>query len=279
MNFEARLSEKSVRPGQILSVLIIGILIMLLLSSCSPKNKEIALNWDKSPEVKIIHVSDPINFPGLSCTWQDERMDNHIPEGQVFGDGRIIWVEYYRAEEEDARRLMEGRLSEAELSSLLEKISVSGFFSWKDHYSRGLSVVDGPPNTIMHVNLKEKEKRVIVSSGAPAGFHELVRLVTTGAGTVGREYIPERGYLEVYPFYYYDQDQDWQLPFWPGEEAGFHLEELVYERGQYIEGPLLEFVWRLINSCPRQPVVVDADEAYILTLIIPNFSTIAIPSG
>jgi len=277
MNFEARFSKKSVRSGQILAVLIIGILLMLLLGSCSPKNKETALDWDKSPEVRIIRVSDPINFPGLSCTWQDERMDNHIPEGQVFGDGRFIWVEYYRAEEVVARRVMEGRLSEAELSSLLGQISVSGFFSWKDHYSRVTFQEDVPPNTIMYVNLKEKEKHVIVSSGAPAGFHELVRLVTTGAGTVGREYIPERGYLEVHPFYYYDQDQDWQLPLWPGEEAGFHLEELVYERGQFIEGPILEFVWQVINDSPGQPVVLDQDEAYTLVILIPGLSNIAIP--
>ena len=65
-----------------------------------------------------------------------------------------------------------------------------------------------------------------------------------------------------------------QIPHWPATEAGFTLKDLYgdggLENGIYVEGQVLAFSWQLINADPRNPLVEDGGEIYMLTLRIPN---------
>jgi len=254
----------------------------LIFSSCQLLRSDPDLDWDPSPQVRLIEVSDPIQFPGILPTYQDERMDNYLPEGILFGDGRILWVKYFYDVKTIKRRIMEDYLSGDEIKGLLQHFSQTGFFDWKDSYS-GPFQEDGPPNKTITVCLKENIKTVVVNSAtAPQGYHELYELISSGGGAGGHEYVPELAFLSAYPQYFdWDEDEGIQINRWPAAEAGFTLAELdemggAYP-GKYITGQILAFAWQLINADPGSPLVEDGGEIYLITLQIPGLSMYPLP--
>jgi hypothetical protein len=93
-----------------------------------------AIEWDTSAEALILRASVsgglvPQNF-----------VLNAVPDAQVWGDGRIVWVEYTG---EGGRRVLEGYLTEAQLESFLRRAVNDGFFGWENYYSN--PDVIGPP--------------------------------------------------------------------------------------------------------------------------------------
>ena len=69
------------KPGIALITLALA---LLACNALAPKPKT---EWDQSPDAVIIEATItgglvPMNF-----------MENYIPEAQVWGDGRIVWVE------------------------------------------------------------------------------------------------------------------------------------------------------------------------------------------
>src|SRR5574341_1096981 len=56
---------------------------------------------------------------------------NGIPDARLWGDGRLIWVEY----DGSKRRVVSAALTAAEMTSLLQIFVEAGFFGWKDYYA------------------------------------------------------------------------------------------------------------------------------------------------
>ncbi|MBN1537371.1 MAG: hypothetical protein JW908_11610 [Anaerolineales bacterium] len=251
--------------------LFIGLsLTLFLCASCQLKSSSPALEWDPSPQAQIIRFYDPIQFPGLLPTYQDERMENHIPEAVVYGDGRILWVEYVYGGGIVSRRVMQGHFSHDEMIALLQRFKETGFFSWKDQYGSSL-VEDGPPSSSLNVKLSRVQKGVVVNSDPPDGYRALCKLVGTGAGAKGVEYTPERAYLSAYP-QFFGQDLEMQFPRWPVAEMGFSLQQLSESNGRYVDEETLRFTWNLVNADPAMPLVEDQGEIYLITLRVPNLS-------
>ena len=258
------------------SLLLLAALLLHVPASCScglPKRSP-QVAWDTSPQAQIVRLSDPIRFPGIQPTHQDWRLDNHIPEGTLYGDGRFLWVEYLSGEHGISRRVMQGYLSKDEMTGLLQRVVDAEFFTWRDNYA-GIPQADGPPSTILDVRLSTMQKSVAVSGAPPKGFAELVALIGSGAGASGQEYAPQRAYLSAYPGY---GDQGKQLPSWPARELGLALKDLSDRGGSYVEGPALEFAWRVVNAEPALPLVEDQGEVYLITLLLPNLSNVRPPA-
>lgn len=263
------------KSGFSLKPLFIALLtVVLTVSACQFRQPDLQLEWDSSPKAQLILVQNPILFPGILSTYQDERAQNYIPEGTLYGDGRILWVEYIYENDIVSRRVMEGNLTPTDIPVLLQQFLDSGFFTWKDTYGSTIRN-DGPPNESIYVYLDTLTKGVIVNSDPPQGFEGLMKLVSTGAGARGQDYLPDQGYLSVYP-QYFDEPPNLQVPQWPATEASFTLKDLYgdggIENGIYVDGQVLAFVWQIINSYPRSPLVEDSGEVYMLTLRIPNLS-------
>ncbi len=250
------------------------LVVALAVSACQIRQPDPQIEWDTSPQTQLIRVQNLIQFPGILPTYQDERMENYIPEGILYGDGRILWVDYTYGGDFVSRRVMEGNLTEAEIKSLLQQFLETGFFTWKNTYGSTIRN-DGPPNESIYVYLDTMTKGVIVNSNPPQGFESLRTLVSTGASAHGQDYLPDQGYLSVYP-QYFDEAPNLQVPHWPVTEAGFTLKDLYgdgeFENGIYVDGQVLAFAWQIINRDPRSPLVEDSGEVYLLTLRIPNLS-------
>jgi hypothetical protein len=232
------------------------ILLILMLVACAPTQEEIA--WDADPEVLIVRLYSPHTTAGLSGAY-DRRY--YVPEVQVWGDGRIIWV----AREGGARQVFEGQLSPEQMDALLTRIVEAGFFEWEEKYAT-LGGNSMPPMHLQ-VNLAERAKEIQEHGGAPEAYYDLEAFLLAGAGAQGQAYTPERGYLSAQPFM--PAEPGVEFPTWP--EDAIPLAEL--EEGCYIFGDALTLAWEWVNRHPRGPVYVrSGDQVYHVMVQIPDVS-------
>lgn len=213
------------------------------------------LEWNTSSETVVIEAyvvggMVPMNYH-----------QNYIPEVRVFGDGRVVWVEW-----QDARRtVLEGRLTQNELRTVLEEFSSAGFFGWENFYEPESMIYDAPTATL-RVNLLSISKSVSeYVEGAPANYDVLWARVASGAGAVGTPFEPESGYLLAWPL---NSTNMLITHTWP-DEAGLTLSEVT--AGRYVQGEALAAAWRIINE--NQYAVIESDGAfYSISLQIPGIS-------
>jgi hypothetical protein len=220
------------------------------------------MEWDSSPSALIVEAVHNNGFPaGLG---EDGFTLNYIPHTRVYGDGRIIWV----TDLEGPRTVMQGKLDEERMTSLLWGIKGKGFFEWKAMYSP-LFPLDNPPFDVLKFNLRSLSHQVRVSGNPPDGFYTLLSEMRNGAGAQDRSvYVPEKGFLTVHSPSTTFSDS---LPIWQADELGFSL--AAVENGKYINGAALEFVWTQINRYPYYPVYIqDGAQVYQVYLQIPGVS-------
>lgn len=212
--------------------------------------------WDHDPSALIVRFYSPSTTAGLAGAF-DRRY--YIPEVQLWGDGRIIWV----VQEGAGRRVMAGRLTVEQIETLLERIVAAGFIEWQEQYYTpgGHSF----PSMHLLVNLSGRSKEISEHGGAPEAYYELEELLLSGAGAEGHEYSPAQGYLTVSP-----GPAEVAGPAWPARAAV--TPEQVAE-GTTIEGETLAYVWELVNRNPTAPVyVVYQGETYHIMVQIPGVS-------
>lgn len=195
---------------------------------------------------------------------------NGIPDARLWGDGRLIWVEY----DGSKRRVVSAALTAAEMTSLLQIFVEAGFFGWKDYYAPAEPIYDAP-STCIHITLVGESKSVCETvEGAPKKFGELYANVTSGAGVQGTDYVPMTGYL---------QSTVWQVtdsgppaPEWPVESTGLSLKDAL--GGVWVDGEALRIAWETVNAEPLNSVVQEGDQFYTLILLIPNITRTAPPA-
>jgi hypothetical protein len=225
------------------------------------------LVWDQDPETVVISATFCCGFvPQMAVT-------NYIPEVQIWGDGRIVWVVQ---EDTGSRTVFKAQLSQDEIKELLEKIAAAGFFGWEPRY--GDFTVTDLADKCLQVNLESGATAVCeYHKGAPQAFHELYNLITAGAGKRGSIYTPEIGYLtvrELGPAVQagpVDTSLDW-------DAAGLDLPLDKVGEGLWIKGPALELSWQAVNTRPWLAMVKSGDRLYEIGLQIPGLSREAPPT-
>jgi hypothetical protein len=233
-----------------------------------PDDVTVEPSWETDPEALIISAIFCCGFvPQTAIT-------NHIPDAQIWGDGRIVWVEQ---SEDGPRRVLEGQLSVEEMELLIKQIEDAGFFGWEDRYANQ-QVADYPDKCIQ-VNLTKAQKSVCeYYEGAPEAFHQLYEVLSTGAGASGEEYVPETGFLTVIPLGATTQINPADVAgTWDASEMGFSLNDVG--SGMWIEGLALETAWEAVNFRPWNPMMQEGDSYYLLGLQVPNLSMAAPPSA
>lgn len=188
-------------------------------------------------------------------------VQSHIPVFRLYGDGRVIWTEW-----QDGRTsVWQGRLTDDEITALLEWIADQRFFGLKNHYT-----IKNPPTDLatecVRVNLVDQEKTVCeYYDGAPKAFGMIYSRLRTGAGVTDFEpYQPEIGWVIVEPI-------TWN----PGPEASAWPESLVPSpstmgEGVWVEGETLAFLWQARLEEGPWLVYEDGDERFGLVLQVPG---------
>jgi hypothetical protein len=212
--------------------------------------------WDAEPSALVLRLYSPYTTAGLAGAY-DRRY--YIPEVQLWGDGRIIWVE----REGVARRVLEGQLAPEQMKALLQQIVDAGFFAWEDAYQT-LGGNSMPP-MVLQVNLAGRSKEMSEHGGAPPAYYGLEELLRRGAGAVGHDYVPARGYLSAEPLSVDLGGEPW--PVW----ATITPDEVA--QGATIRGEILAYVWELVNRNPTVPVYVAFEgQTYTIVVQIPGLS-------
>lgn len=228
--------------------------------SASTSPQAVDLRWDTSPTARIIRYYSPYTTAGLAGAYNRAY---YIPEAQVWGDGRIIWVSYKGSE----RRVLAGQLTTDQMEALLQRIAEAGFFAWQDEYYT-LGGNSTPPMRLA-VSLLGQSKEVQEHGGAPEVYYELAEWLSNGAGASGSEYTPRQGYLTAscWP----DIETITAATEWPAAASGFTLDQIG--NGRYIENEVLAFAWQVVNQHPRGPVNVNSNNHDCVIMVqIPGVS-------
>jgi len=147
--------------------------------------KEVSLQYDPQPGLAIVTVENDggLPFPG----------DDLLPVFQLFGDGRFI---KYQEQSSNRGIFVLGKLDEAAIADLLQKIADTGFFDLKDEYVDP-DVYDATYRRIA-VGLAETEKKVTVwmFNDVPEFDTAYGLILDYPTGEVS-EYVPDKGYLVV----------------------------------------------------------------------------------
>ena len=191
---------------------------------------------------------------------------NYLPDFQIWGDGRYIWVTTNA--ENPTRQVLQGQLTEDQLTSILEKAINAGFFGWEDRYEN--LMISDLADQCLTINLESVIKSVCeYASGAPEAFHSLYDSLAAGSGIAGADYIPTEGFLTSFP-YPEEAAQPVQESDILSEETFFSLSEAV--NGMWIEGEALVQAWNAINADPWNATVRQGDTFYNISLQIPGLS-------
>ena len=218
--------------------------------------------WDQNPETLVIQVSYDIGGSAPTAA-----LLNQVFVSQVWGDGRIVWVTW---DDDHHRYVWQGQLSEAEMAALLDTIADKGFFRMKEHYAPRENVMDGSTLTI-RVYLDSTLTQVSeYDEGAPRGFHELVDLLTSGAGAEGTPYFPQSGQLDAREI---EAREGREYPIWDATALGLDLHDAARV---WVEGDALLTAWEVVNQSSSFPIVVQDGSYFELHLRLPEIGVMAI---
>lgn len=222
--------------------------------------EDVSLDWDKSAETVILSAYTCCGFV------PQVYLMNYIPELTLWGDGRAVWVQ---VAEDGSRSVFEGRLSEEELRSFLQKIEETGFFDWQERYENPL-VADAADKCIKVV-LQDASKTVCeYFEGAPQAFHDLYAELAQGAGAQGSPYVPERGYLTSYLLGGVGQPVSKVDMEWAPEKQGVSLREAG--QGVWVREGALEQAWQQVNLSSFGMVLQEGDSYYQISVQVPGLS-------
>jgi len=257
LTFVLRLSPPAPR-------IVVGFVLFLLPSlACNtlfPPRPPV--QWQADPDSVVIQASS-----GGGMLYES----NPMPWARLRGDGQFIWTE----SSGNGRKVKVATLSASQVRQLLQTIVDDGFFGWKDEYSPG--VVYDAPSTCLSVNLTGASKTVCETlSGAPARFHDLLNTLGAGAGAVGADFVPQRGYLKVTPQPSGPAQAGVLVVAWPSQQLGLKLAEVG--DGKWIEGDALRLAWTVVNDNPLNPILQDGDVFYQAQVLVPGVTGIEPPN-
>ena len=228
-------------------------------SAQNAADRALDLTWSTEADALILQATNCCGHV------QPVTQLNYLPEAQLWGDGRFIWV---AAHDDGSRQVFEAHLTTAQIEALLARIAADGFFEWEERYAES-DVADAADQCLM-VTLTAQSKQVCqVVSGAPKAYPDLYDYLAAGAGVTGTPYLPERAYLTAHLL---KLPADFTPPLdatWPAD-AGFSLAEAV--EGRWIEGAVLETTWEIVNAKWAGMIVQDEDAFYAISLQVPGLS-------
>lgn len=239
-------------------VLVMALVVSGLLMACNLLQPPPDLQWDESAETVVVRTQVSGGLIPQAAAM------NELPMGLVFGDGRIVWTTF---DDSSNRQVWQGQLSREQMAALLQEFADKGFFRMDSFYQPDGQVYDAG-TTSLYVNLLSGETGVSeYYEGAPRAFHQLVTLVSSGAGAEGTPYIPQQGFLTAVPL---GTAPEPSLPVWDAEVLGLDLGQA--SGGMWVEGPALLRAWELVNEQYWGPRVQQGEQVYELWLSLPELT-------
>ncbi|MBI1730194.1 hypothetical protein HY229_05300 [Candidatus Acetothermia bacterium] len=247
------------------SIVIIFCLSWITGCGIFSSQSSIKLEWN-------LNQIDPIIQATFCCGFVTQIVPlNYIPDAQIWGDGRYIWVEN---RESGQRIVHQSQLTQAQLQETLQSFVKAGYFQWKDEYAD--NTISDMPWQCLHVKLIAKEKSVCeYYRGAPEAFHALYNQIWSGMGKVSTDFAPAQGFLTSFPISSPDPPNGTTTLNWPSR-AKTRLRDAM--QGAWVEGDALQFAWKVVNNSPWGSFIEEYGMYYQLALQIPGVSMIEPPA-
>ncbi len=231
---------------------------MLCLAACRLDVAPIVVEWNHDPGALILEADT--RGGGLPHA----VALNHIPDARVWGDGRIVWVEF---KDDGSSVVWEGYLTEKALANLLRFTVEEGFFGWEDHYEPA-----NPPADLLssHITVNMTDRSKTVSQyfdAAPAGFWRIYERVPLEVADA-LQLVPQRGLLRAW---LRDDAIDTTDAIPWSADADLTLSELVTD-GRWIEGPRIALVWNNLRQHGDAALFREGEDVYNLSLQVPGLS-------
>jgi len=225
-----------------------------------------AVAWDPDPAAVVLRATFCCGLVPMSVA------QNYVPEVQIWGDGRIVWVNQSNG---GAREVLTGTLTPDQMKALLQAYVDAGFFGWDTNYG-DYSITDGATQCVSVALTSRTHKVCEYYRGAPAKFHELYNTAAGGAGAPGAAFVPTQGYVTAYPQTFSQPPASDTYLNWPTDSFGLSPADVT--GGAWLEGEALAFAWRVVNDDIWQPLVRDGDQYYELVVLVPGLSTVTAPT-
>ncbi len=249
----ARKRSARLLPGLAAAALFVAGLACNTLAAPRP-----AVAWDADPEALIVNATFCCGLVPMYVA------QNYIPDVQIWGDGRMVWVDQNNA---GSRRVLTATLKPDQLTALLQQFVDAGFFGWADNYG-DYSITDGASQCVRVVLASASQQVCEYYSGAPPKFHNLYAAATSGAGATGVDYVPVQGYVIASPQTFQTPPDPATYLNWPVDSLGLSLAGQA--NGVWLEGEALALAWRVVNGDSWQPLVREGDDYYLLTVLVPG---------
>lgn len=223
-----------------------------------------------APPPEVVWNPDPETLIGsgtFCCGFTTPTVPlNYIPDFQIWGDGRYVWVVY---NSDNSRQVLQGQLTEDQLTALLQKAVDAGFFGWEDRYANDL-VADLAEKCIT-ITLESATKKVCeYAKGAPEAFHTLYDNFASGNGIKGTDFVPTRGYLTAFDLGALARPISQDDIAWPADQL-FSLSTAI-DKGVWAEGDALLLAWQAVNQNPWEGLVYEGENFFGIGLQIPGLS-------
>lgn len=269
--------------------IFIFVIFALVLAACQPATPITSDRATGTPPVAEVPTAQPdtssIDFPRPEVAWNNDPNTiilsgtfccgfttplvplNYIPDFQVWGDGRYVWVVY--SKDNSSREVLQGQLPEEKLTALLQRVVDAGFFGWDDRYANPM--ISDLADQCMTVNLSSVSKTVCeYSEGAPEAFHTFYDNFARGNDETGTPYVPTKGYLTAFEMGNLGRPVSQDDVLWPADQL-FSLSTAV-DKGVWVEGQALELAWKAINANPWQGLAYEGGKFFSLAIQIPDLS-------
>lgn len=228
--------------------------------------------WERSPETILLRIDSyrPAGDPF--------ELANDLPLCTIWGDGRLIFVN----ETAEGEEVLEARLSEDQIRSLIENIITLGFYDWESDLS--LVANENSVLTQVELNLKNSARTVkrfdaLESEGRDAasqnsGFTDLLNLCRN-ITQVRAVFLPAGGWLSAVQT---DFDPSLRTVIWPAD-APLRLADLAAANSpRWIESPFIDgFVWGILRQGSALQLR-ERNHTYQIKLEVPGISRTSPPS-
>ncbi len=252
---------------------VILILLILALAGCGgddsndqDANSESQLGpmeWQKTPDNIVLRLDSRLKEATPA------EVDNEIPPCTLWGDGRLVWVNQL----EEGKQILEARLSDEEIRTLMEKIIFSGFYDWQSDY-----IVPNASNPMIEsitLNLYSEERTVARYSEWPVDAYNQALKNCREISQSPVLFEPQGGWLTAYEVPRVDGIGYWR---WQTGDTGFSLAEATPDNPRWITDDLVKVVWETTITPAGRIRVLENDKAYELVLRIPGVSRDAPPA-
>jgi hypothetical protein len=240
---------------------LVLILSILPLAGCG--QPDVDLTYSTNPEDLIVQANSAGGYV------PDAYVESHIPDFRLYGDGRVVWVEW----QDDQTKVWQGHLEADEIAALLRWIADKRFFGMKNHYAP-----KNPPTDLatdcVSLTLVNVQKTVCeYHSGAPKAFWEIYGRLGSGADASDvQPYQPDKGWVIVEPITW---DTTAEAVAWPDSLTP---SPATMGDGAWVQGDLLHFLWQGRLEQGAWMVYEEDDRYYGLVLQVPGLMPLA-PSG